>query len=91
MRTTNSAIMQMIRGERGTLENIKYSDEYENAKELSIQAQSEFIKKLEDYPKLKPLYFEMEKAIGLEYALHLEEVYKEAFSFGLTIGQEVKS
>ncbi|MDE7191624.1 MAG: hypothetical protein K2O35_04090 [Clostridia bacterium] len=90
MNTTNSAIMQMIRGERGTLESINYSDEYEKAKELSIQAQAEFIKKIEDNPTLRKQYFEMEKAIGVEYTLHLEEIYKEAFYFGLSIGLESK-
>ncbi|MDE5910739.1 MAG: hypothetical protein K2O31_03795 [Clostridia bacterium] len=90
MDTKNSAILQMIRGERGNIENIEYSDEYKEAKKLSIEAQERFIHNLDDYPQLQKLYFELDRAIGYEYSLHLEEVYKEAFSFGLSLGKEAK-
>ena len=90
MNPTNSAILQMARGERGNIDNIEFSDEYKEAKKVSMHAQSEFIQKLDKYPQLKTLYFEMEKAMGIEYALHIEEVYKEAFSFGLSLGQEAR-
>ncbi|MDE6757944.1 MAG: hypothetical protein K2J89_01540 [Clostridia bacterium] len=87
----SSAIMQMLIGARGNLESIRLSEKHQKAQRKSLDKIIELEKQLKKYPQILELYKEVQEASNLEYLLYSEEVYKEAFAFGLAIGQEVFS
>ncbi len=89
MEQNKSAILQMLMGERGNFECIRFSEEYRKARKKSLDKLLEFEKQLKKYPQIFELYKEAQTAADLEYVTYAEELYKEAFSFGLAIGQEV--
>ena len=90
MKQNNSAIMQMMLGNRGNLESVRRSNEWKEACKLSLKKLEEFEKQLKDCaPHLYALYEELHEAEADLNAIFIEDVYKEAFAFGLAIGQEV--
>lgn len=90
MKRDNSAIMQMILGNRGNLESICRSDEWKESLKIFLKKLNEFEKQLKDCaPQICAMYDEMKDAEADLNAIFIEDVYKEAFAFGLAIGQEV--
>ena len=89
MKQKNSAIEQMMLGNRGSLERIRRSKEWKEALKVSAEKYNAFESQLKDYPQLLTLFNELQEAEMAENAIHIEDVYKEAFAFGLAIGQEV--
>lgn len=89
MKQNKSAIIQMLMGARGNLESLRPSEEYRKAQRKVLDKTIEFEKRLKEYPQILELYNEVQQASDIEYAIYSNEVYKEAFSFGLAIGQEV--
>ena len=89
MKEKNSAITQMLTGERGTFERIPRSDDYN-------KASNDLIKKIEDFKiqianntQLLKKFDELQEASEKANAVSANEIYKEDFSFGLAMGQEV--
>ena len=91
MDNEKSAIYQMIMGKRGNFECMLTSEEYRKAQSKFVDKYNEMQKLLQDYPILLALFNEVMEARDIENAAYAEDVYKEAFSFGLTIGHEVFS
>ena len=91
MEQEKSAIMQMLMGKRGNLEFLKMTEEYREAQDKFVDKIEEMKKELEKHPKLLALFNELLEASNRENAIYADEVYKEAFSFGLAMGQEVFS
>ena len=91
MEQEKSAIMQMLLGNRGNFECMQLSEEYRKAQAKFIDKYKELQKQLEKYPELLALFNEMMEANEEEDCIYADDVYKEAFSFGLAIGQEVFS
>ena len=91
MKQNKSAIMQMLMGARGNLESLRPSEEYLRAQSEFVEKTIEFEKQLKKHPQILALYKEVQQASDAEYAIYSDEVYKEAFAFGLAIGQEVFS
>ena len=90
MKTQNSAISQMILGNRGNLESIGRSNEWNESRKLFLKKLEEFEKQLKDCsPQLYALHEDLQDAEADLNAIFIEDVYKEAFAFGLAIGQEV--
>ena len=89
MKQKNSAIEQMMLGNRGSLECIPRSKEWKDALKVSVEKYNALESQLKDYPQLLTLFNELQEAEMAENAIHIEDVYKEAFAFGLAIGQEV--
>ena len=89
MEQNKSAIMQMLMGTRGNLECFRPSEEYRKAQQKVLDKIIEFKKKLKEYPQILELYKEVQQASDIEYVMYSEEVYKEAFAFGLAMGQEI--
>ena len=89
MKKDNSVITQMILGNRGSIENMRRSNEWREALKVSAKKLDEFEKQLKLYPELLALYNEFQDAEGIAEAILIEDVYKEAFTFGLAMGQEV--
>lgn len=91
MEQEKSAIMQMLMGKRGNFECMRMSEEYRKAHGTFFDKYKELQKQLEKYPKLLALFNEMMEANDEENSIFADDVYKEAFSFGLAMGQEVFS
>ena len=91
MAQEKSAIMQMILGNRGNFECMRMSEEYRKAQRELYSKVEELEKQLKDSPDLLKLFNELMDASLHESAIYGEDVYIEAFSFGLAIGQEVVS
>ena len=89
MKQDNSAILQMLNNGRGNCENIPKSDEYHKALSKLVEKIEEFENQLKDYPKLFEAFKEVMDASDNECSIYADDVYIEAFSFGLAIGQEV--
>ena len=89
MKTKKSAILQMLNHERGSFEIIPKSEEYLKALDEFCDKMDKFVKELEKYPELAAQFKEAEKAADIEKLIYFDLVYKEAFAFGLAIGQEV--
>ena len=89
MDNKKSAIYQMLMGKRGNFECIHTSEEYRKAQSNFVDKFEEMQKLLQNYPKLLSLFNEVMEAHDIENAVYADDVYKEAFSFGLAIGQEV--
>ncbi len=81
----------MLTSARGNFDCIRPGEECRKAQEKALDKIIEFEKELKKYPQLFELYKEMQEASEIENVIYSEEVYKEAFSFGLAIGQEVFS
>ena len=91
MAQEKSAIYQMFMGKRGNYECMHTSEEYRNALSKFVDKYEELEKQLHKYPKLLALFNEMMEASDEENSIFANDVYIEAFSFGLAIGQEVFS
>lgn len=89
MKKNNSAIIQMLMGERGNINRLPFGEEYGKALNALVDKIEELKKQLKDSPKLLKLFEEVLDASGLENTIHVEEVFREAFAFGLAMGQEV--
>lgn len=89
MKQKYSPIMQMLLGNRGNLEAITYSDEYRKQLSILVDKLKEFQEKIKDNAELLKAFDEFIDAAFDESALHADECYREGFSFGLAIGQEV--
>lgn len=85
-----SAILQMLFGERGNIDNIPQSEKYKNALSILCDKEKQLLKHLGKHPNLLTLYKEYEEALAIENAQLELDIYREAFSFGLAIGLEVK-
>ena len=72
MKKQNSAIMQMMLGNRGNIESVPKSDEWLEALKISRQKNKEFERQLKDYPQIFALYQEFEEAIFNENACLLD-------------------
>ena len=89
MKQNNSAIMQMLLGNRGSHETMTFSDEYRKVLSALVDKQKEFQEKIKDNPELLKAFDEFMDCAWDENALHADECYREGFAFGLAIGQEV--
>ena len=89
MKQKYSPIMQMLLGNRGSHETMTFSDEYRKVLSILVDKQNEFKDKIKDNPQLLKAFDEFMEAAWDENALHADESYREGFSFGLAIGQEV--
>lgn len=89
MKQKNSTILEILNGNRGKFENIPKSEEYHDALSKLVEKIEEFENQLKDYPKLLEAHNEVMEASDLECAIFADDVYLEAFSIGLAIGQEV--
>ena len=90
MKQKNSAIEQMILGNRGNMESLRRSEEWKESLKIFLKKLNEFEKQLKDCaPQICAMYEEMKDAEADLNARFIEDVYKEAFAFGLAIGQEV--
>ena len=91
MEQEKSAIYQMLMGKRGNFECMCTSEQYRKAQHKFVDKYEELKKRLEEYPELLKLFDEMMEADDEEHSIFADDVYKEAFSFGLAMGQEVFS
>ena len=91
MEQEKSAIYQMLMGKRGNFECIKMTEAYRKAQSEFVDKFEEMQKQLQKYPKLLALFNEVMEAHDIENVTYADEVYIEAFSFGLAMGQEVFS
>ena len=89
MKKHNSAIMQMMMGQRGNMETITYSEEYHNLLSIAVKKQEAFQEKIKDKPELLKAFDEYIEAAERENAVYADESYQEGFAFGLAMGQEV--
>ncbi|MDE6275202.1 MAG: hypothetical protein K2M75_01545 [Clostridia bacterium] len=89
MKQNNSAIMQMMMGERGNLDEFHSSDEYKKAFDDLFDKIEEFQKHIADNPKLLKEFIQLQDAHLHETVLYAYDVYREAFAFGLAMVQEV--
>ena len=89
MKKHNSAIMQMMMRCRGNYDELKLSDEYNKVSRDLTNRIEEFQKLIADNPKLLKMFNELQDAHINECAIYANEVYREAFAFGLAMGQEV--
>ena len=89
MKQKDSAILQILN--YGKFENIPKSDEYHDALCELIDKIEKFENQLKDYPNLLKTFKEVMNASDYENAVYSDDVYIQAFSFGLAIGQEVFS
>ncbi|MDE5756421.1 MAG: hypothetical protein K2I23_04955 [Clostridia bacterium] len=89
MKKHNSAIMQMMMGQRGNFDELKLSDEYKKATHDLVDKIEEFQKQIADNPKLLEMFNELQNAHVSENTIFANDVYREAFAFGLAMGQEV--
>ena len=89
MKQTSSAIMQMMSGERGNIDELPLSNEYKKALDILVKKIKNFEKQLADHPQLLEQFNEVQAANLEECAIFAKEVYQEAFAFGLAMGQEV--
>ena len=89
MKQKNSAILKMLTGELHRCKQISTSDEYCEALDLHIKKSKELKAQLKKYPQILSLYKEVEETFLNHSAIYADDVYIEAFSYGLAIGQEV--
>ena len=89
MKKKNSAIMQMMMGNRGNMEALKYSKEYRKLLKVAVEKLEAFQEKIKDNPELVKAFDEYVDAFEDENAQYANESYREGFAFGLAIGQEV--
>ena len=89
MKKHNSAIMQMMMGERGNLDEFHSSDEYKKTLDDLVKKIEEFQKQIADNPKLLEMFNELQDAHINENTIFANDVYREGFAFGLAMGQEV--
>ena len=91
MEQEKSAIFQMLMGKRGNFDFLPMSEEYREAQDKYVDKIEEMKKELQKHPKLLALFDELLEASDRENAIFADDVYIEAFSFGLAMGQEVFS
>ena len=91
MEQEKSAIYQMLYGKRGNFECMRTSEQYRKAQHKFVDKYEKFKEQLKKDPKLLAMFDEVMDAHDEENAIYSEDVYKEAFSFGLAMGQEVFS
>ena len=89
MKQDKSTIIQMIMGRKGNFDTINHSDDYKDALIVAVKKIEDFKKQLEDFPKLLEQFDDLLDASNNENAIFASDVYKEAFAFGLAMGQEV--
>ncbi len=89
MQLKDSVIWQMFNGLRGHFEDIPLSEDYQKAKKETIEKMEALTEKLKKYPELYTLYSEVINASDKECLIYADDVYREAFAFGLAIGREV--
>lgn len=89
MKKHNSAIMQMIMGKRGNLDASNSSDEYKKTFDDLIDKIEDFQKQIADNPKLLQQFNELQDLHLHETVLYGYDIYREAFAFGLAMGQEI--
>ena len=89
MKTKKSPILQMLMGEKGNFDTISVSDDYKDAQTIAVKKIEDFKKQLEDFPKLLKQFDDLLDAYDNENAIYASDVYKEAFAFGLAMGQEI--
>ncbi len=82
----NSAILQMLRGERGQLNNVPYySPDYEEADKILEKAENAIKQRLGDDKELKKLYGEVVDALDGLCLVSSEVFYREGFAFGVLV------
>ncbi|MDE6605088.1 MAG: hypothetical protein K2K85_03585 [Clostridia bacterium] len=89
MKQKNSAILKMLNGELSEMERFCLSEEYHDATDAYIKKSKELETQLKKYPQLLSLYREVEETFSNHCAIYADDVYIQAFSYGLAIGQEV--
>ncbi len=89
MQLKDSIIWQMSNGLRGHFEDIPLSEDYQKAKQETVEKMEALEEKLKKYPELYTLYKEVLDATDNEYFIYADDVYREAFALGLAIGREV--
>ena len=89
MKQKNSAIMQMMMGKRGNLDNHNSSDEYKKTLDDLDDKIRDFQKQIADNPKLLQQFNELQDLHLRETILYGYDAYREAFAFGLAMGQEI--
>ena len=91
MKQNNSAIMQMLMGNKGNIDSLSFSEEYRDSLSIAVKKLEVFQEKIKDAPELLKAFGEYVEAIENENAQYAHETYREGFAFGLAIGQEVFS
>ena len=85
----DTAIMQMIFGERGNIDNIPRSKNYRDAADKFCDKYKEFTEKYADNPELLKLLDELNFAHDGEQAAAEEDCYVAGFSFGVLMGMDI--
>ena len=89
MKQKNSAILKMLNGELSEMERFCLSEEYYNATDAYIEKSKELETQLKKHPQLLALFKEVENNFLEQSSIYADDIYIQAFSYGLAIGQEV--
>ena len=84
-----SAILQMLNGEKGTVNSIKASPKNLELLGVFCEKNAAILKKLNDYPEILSLY---EEIIDLQEQMEVctqDEAYIQGFRFGVLLGMDI--
>ena len=84
-----SAIIEMLKGTRGTTEKVKLSPIYQKYLDECIEVQAKIKEYCKNYPELWTLFEQWENAMMGSEAVASDDYYREGFQFGLLMGLEV--
>ena len=84
-----SAILQILNGDRGCNDNIRCSPEYSKALDKVVEFEEKLTSKLKLEPDLYKLFEDFNDALRTMHCEEVDDYYLEGFRFGALIGIDI--